>query len=465
MRLTRKSRDVNMTQGNIFKLLLWFTLPLMLGNFFQFFYNTVDSWVVGNYVSSQALGAVGSVAPIVNTVVSIFSGMAAGAGTVISQYFGASDDENLSSAVHTAILFTIAIGVASTLFGVIFTDRLLLLMKTPKEILPDATIYLRIYFAGILGLMLYNIEAGILRAVGDSTRPFWALVVSSIINVVLDLVFVKVFHMGVAGVAYATIIAQFVSSAYLLFVLVRSDTAYRIRFKGVTYKKYIFTSIIRIGMPAAIQMGVTSFSNVFVQSYVNKLGDAVVTGWVSFNKVDQLIILPVQSISLAMTTFAGQNIGVGRIDRTKKGLRVALAMTVTITLALLVPMMLFARPIVSLFTKDILVVGFGAYLLRLVTPFYVSICVNQVIAGTLRGVGITQVPMAIMLASFVGVRQLYLYLITLLGYGQDLTLVALSYPAGWIICSMAFLAYFKFFHWEEYAMRKRMSRLSTPETA
>ena len=265
MKLSVKTGAKDMTEGSILRLLLVFAFPLMVGNFFQLLYNTVDAYVVGNYVGKTALGAVGSTGSIVNMVVSIFTGMSGGAGAVISQYFGAKDDEKVRTSVHTAIILTVVIGIASTFVGVVYADDFLRMMKTPAEILPEAITYLRIYFAGIMGLMIYNIFAGILRAVGDSQSPFYALIVSSLVNVALDLLFVRVFDLGVAGVAYATLIAQVVSSVFLAVVLIRAKGPHRISFREVSYSKDILKMIIVIGLPTAIHMGITAFSNIFVQ--------------------------------------------------------------------------------------------------------------------------------------------------------------------------------------------------------
>ncbi len=447
-KLLKRKKDVNMTSGSIIKLIIAFAIPLMIGNFFQLLYNTVDAWVLGNYVSDKAFGAVSSLGAVINTVISIFLGMSVGASAVISQYFGASDDENVKTSVHTAVIITFALGIVCTLAGVLLTEQLLSLMKTPEEMIPDASLYLKIYFGGIMGLMFYNMLSAVLRAVGDSTSPFIALVISSVINLVLDLCFVLKFKMGVEGVAIATIIAQFFSALYLATVLIRAKGPYRICFKSVKYSKKIIGSIIRIGMPSALQMGITSFSNIFVQSYINYLGPDVVSGWGSYSKIDQFMLLPVQSISLASTTFVGQNLGAGKVERARKGIFTSIAMATVIVLVLLIPIEIFAEPITAIFNKKEAIVENGAYLLRIVSPFYVFICINNILAGALRGAGNTKAPTIMLLFSFVLFRQSYLALVMALGYGKNLTLVALSYPFGWIIATLLLVIYYKFAHWE-----------------
>ncbi len=444
-----------MTEGNIYRLIINFAIPLMIGNFFQLLYNTVDAWVVGNFVSGDAFGAVNALGPVINTVICVFLGMSVGSSAVISQYFGASDEKKVASSVHTAVVMTFVLGIISTLVGVFFTEPLLGLIRIPDDMLYDATLYLKIYFAGIIGLMFYNMFSSILRAVGDSTSPFVALVISSVINIVLDLYFVLGLKMGVDGVAIATIIAQFFSALYLGVILVKAKGAYRIIFKKVEYSWNMLWTIVKIGLPSAVQLGITSFSNIFVQSYVNILGDSIVSGWGSYSKIDQFMLLPIQSVSLASTTFVGQNIGAGKVDRAKKGILASIMMTSAIVLVLLVPIMLFAEPITMIFNKEADIVKYGSYLLRLVSPFYIFICVNNVIAGALRGAGNTKAPTVILLFSFVIFRQSYLALITFLGYGQNLTLVALSYPFGWIVATAILAVYYKFARWDKSSVTNK----------
>lgn len=444
-----KRHDVDMTSGNIISHLIKFAVPLLLGNIFQQLYNTVDSWVVGNYVSDQAFAAVGTVGPIINLLIGIFMGLSSGASVVISQYYGAKNETKVQNTVHTAILMTLILGIVFTVVGVLMTPLMLKLMKTPENVLPEATTYLTVYFSGILGLMLYNIGSGIMRAVGDSQRPFYFLVVSACTNIVLDLVFVIVFDMGVAGVAYATIIAQAISAILVLIVLTRATDYCRLNLKKLKIHWDALSKIFRIGIPAALQMAVTSFSNIFVQSYINFFGDNCMGGWTAYAKIDQFLLLPMQSISLAATTFVGQNLGVNQADRAKQGVRSAISISVVSTLILMVPVLIFAEPLVRFFNDNEEVVRYGSMLLRLISPFYVFCCVNQILSGALRGAGDSRTPMLIMLSSFVLFRQIYLYVMT--NYvNNTITIVALGYPAGWILCSLIAYIYFKKSHWEKH---------------
>ena len=433
--------DVDMTKGNITRHLVNFALPLLLGNLFQQLYNMVDTWVVGNYVSNEAFSAVGTVGPVINTLIGFFLGLSSGAGVVISQYYGAGREEKVQQAVHTALMLTLALGVVFTAAGIAMTPLMLQLMKTPAEVAPEQATYLRIYFAGVIGLLLYNMGSGILRAVGDSRRPFYFLVVSAVLNTVLDLLFVIKFHMGVEGVAYATIIAQAVSAVLTLWVLMGAEGGIRLELRALRFTWSVLRQIVAVGIPAALQMAITAFSNVFVQSYINYFGPDCMSGWTAYNKVDQLMILPVQSISMANTTFVGQNLGVGDTPRAKKGVRTSLWLSVAVTAVLLIPVLLFAPDLTAFFNSKAEVVSYGALLLRLLSPFYFFFCINQIFAGALRGAGNSQVPMWIMLGSFVVFRQIYLYIMANF-ISNEIIPIALSYPAGWFVCSVATLLYY-----------------------
>lgn len=433
--------DVDMTKGNITRHLVNFALPLLLGNLFQQLYNMVDTWVVGNYVSNEAFSAVGTVGPVINTLIGFFLGLSSGAGVVISQYYGAGREEKVRQAVHTALMLTLALGVVFTAAGIAMTPLMLQLMKTPAEVAPEQATYLRIYFAGVIGLLLYNMGSGILRAVGDSRRPFYFLVVSAVLNTVLDLLFVIKFHMGVEGVAYATIIAQAVSAVLTLWVLMGAEGGIRLELRALRFTWSVLRQIVAVGIPAALQMAITAFSNVFVQSYINYFGPDCMSGWTAYNKVDQLMILPVQSISMANTTFVGQNLGVGDTPRAKKGVRASLWLSVAVTAVLLIPVLLFAPNLTAFFNSKAEVVSYGALLLRLLSPFYFFFCINQIFAGALRGAGNSQVPMWIMLGSFVVFRQIYLYIMANF-ISNEIIPIALSYPAGWFVCSVATLLYY-----------------------
>ena len=436
----KSKKDVDMTQGNITRHIISFALPLLIGNVFQQLYNTVDTWVVGNFVSNEAFSAVGTVGPIINMLIGFFMGLSSGAGVVISQYYGARRYEEVQKTVHTAIVMTLVIGVVFTGVGIAMIPYMLQLMKTPTEVIPESTAYLTIYFSGILGLMLYNIGAGILRAVGDSKRPFYFLVVCAVMNTILDLVFVLYFNMGVEGVALATILSQSVSALLIMITLMRSDSCIKLQIRSLKIHWSMLGKIFRVGIPAALQMAITSFSNIFVQSYINYFGADAMSGWTAYSKVDQLLFLPMQSIALASTTFVGQNLGRNQVDRAREGVRKALTIALASTAVMMVPVLAFSGPIVSFFNSKEEVIRYGTVLLRWLSPFYLLCCFNQIYSGALRGAGNSRAPMIIMLGSFVAFRQVYLFAMSRIW--NEIIPIAMGYPAGWLLCSSITAVYF-----------------------
>ena len=441
------TRSMDMTEGPIAKQLISFALPMLIGLIFQQLYNTVDTIVVGNFVSAQALAAVGTTGPLINTLLGFFNGFSAGATVVIARAFGARSPKDVQNAVHTTIAMTLILAVVITAAGLCLTPILLRLMRAPEDMVPEATTYLRIYFMGVAGLMLYNMGAGILRAVGDSRRPLYFLIFSAIVNTAGDLLLVLVFDMGVAGVALATIIAQGLSALLILFVLMRDEGMYRLypkhlRIDGPTLKK-----IIAIGLPTAIQSAITSFSNVFVQSYINVFGSSCAAGWSMYGKLDQFALLPMQSISMANATFVGQNLGALNIDRAKRGIRTALLMGMCCTAVLMAPLMIFAEPLLSLFNRQPDVLYYGKLFVMWISPFYLFACINDILGGALRAAGESLASMICMLSCFVVIRQIYLYVMSHMTTSAVLT--GLGYPLGWVLCSIALILCYNLIPWEE----------------
>ena len=432
-------RDADMTQGSIWRQLVGFSVPMAIGLLFQQLYNTVDTIVVGQFVSTQALAAVGSTSSIINMLVGLSAGLSTGASVIISQCYGAHDHRSLHDAVHTTIRPPLSCRCAR--FGVMIVEPMLAMMSTPDDVMNEARTYLTIYFAGISGLFVYNMGSGILRAVGDSKRPLYFLLFSAVINTIFDLVFVIVFHMGVEGVAYATILAQFFSALLVLFVLTHDHAPYGIRWRDLRLSHGMLRRILAIGLPSGVQQAITSFSNVFVQSYINFFGSACMAGWSSYNKLDVFVLIPMQSVALALTTFVGQNYGAGRMDRARKGVWQALWMTLSVTAVLCVAIVLGARPLNRLFTADEEVISYGVRFISIISPFYLACCFNQIYAGALRGAGDAKTPMYIMLFSFVLFRQAYLFINRQLG--NSFLGVTLAYPMGWIVCSVLMVLFYR----------------------
>lgn len=436
-----KTTAKDLTSGNIAKQIIMFSLPLMLGNIFQMLYNTVDSIVVGNFVGTQALAAVGSTTMIVNLFVFFFNGFSVGAGVIIGRFFGSKNMERLHDAVETVMTSTFILCVIFTALSIALVRPMLHMMSTPDDVFASAVTYLRIYFAGISGLMIYNIGSGILRAVGDTTRPLYFLILTSIVNIVLDLAFVLIFHLGIAGVALATIIAQFISAALVLILLIRTDDVYKFTLRDMKIDTEILGRVFGVGLPTAIQSVITSFSNVFVQSYINYFGSAVMAGWSCYNKIDMFIMLPMSSMAMAATTFVSQNIGAGKFKRAHQGTITANVLTLLVTGGIAAVIFIFASPSVSLFTNDPEVVSWGAIFLRTNVFFMLTNCINQVLAAALRGRGDSRGPMILMLTGFVAIRQTYLFIMTRFISNTPVT-VGFGYPVGWMVTCLLMVTYY-----------------------
>ena len=440
-----------MTEGSIARQVILFALPLMLGNVFQMLYNTVDSIVVGNFVGTQALAAVGSTTMIVNMMVFFFNGFSTGAGVVIANFFGARNLKALHKAIETTMAATFVLSILFTLAGVAAVRPMLRFMATPEDVFGEATTYLQIYIGGISGLLIYNMGSGILRAVGDTMRPLYFLVLTSVLNILLDLLFVLGFHSGIEGVAWATVLSQFISALLILALLTRSNDIYRLTWRDLSIDRAILGRIFAIGLPAGIQSVITAFSNVFVQSYINFFGSSCMAGWSCYNKLDQFVMLPMQSMSMAATTFVSQNIGAGREERANRGTVITVSMAVGVTAVIVALLCLFAAPAVGLFSPDESVIAYGVLFIRANCFFLLFNCVNHVLAGALRGRGDSRGPMIIMLLSFVGIRQIYLFAVTRFVANTPL-LVGFGYPVGWTTCCIIEVTYF-FLRWRRPARR------------
>ena len=438
----RRATDVDMTEGSIARHLISFAIPLLIGNLFQMLYNMVDTWVVGRFVSDAAFSAVGTLGSVTNLMIGFFLGLSSGAGVVISRFFGAKQYDRVKDTVNTSLIMTAVLSVAFTVLGLILIPLFLKILDMPSDVRDEAFTYLSIWFSGITGLMVYNIGSSIMRAVGDSRRPFIYLVISAVTNTVLDLLFVVVFRWGVAGVAIATIVAQGLSATLTIISLMRNESCVRISFKGIKFHKPIMREILMIGLPAGLQMTITSFSNIFVQSYINFFGKEVMGGWTAYNKIDMIILWPRQSRALASTTVGGQNIGKNQVTRAEKGANTALFMSLGATAVLIVPVMIFAGPCVSVFNTNPEIIKYGTLIIRWLTPFYLFWCVNQIYSGALRGVGKSTAPMIIMLTSFVLFRQTYLFIVA--NYiSNTIQFIAMGFPAGWVLSAVITIIYYK----------------------
>lgn len=426
----QETKGMLMTEGVIWKQILAFSLPLLVGNLFQQLYNTVDSIVVGNYVSSQALAAVGTSNSLINLIIGMFLGISVGAGVIISQYYGAKNHRKLSWAVHTCIALSIIGGLGMIVLGVWLSPIILVWMNTPADVLADSTTYLRIYFCGSLFNIVYNMGSGILRAVGDSKRPLYYLIASSLTNVVLDLLFVLVFHWDVAGVAIATIISQGVSAVLVMWNLMRTKEPYRVEIKNIRIDKRMMKRVLMVGIPSGIQQSIISLSNVIVQSNINVYGSAAMAGFGSYSKVEGFIMLPLQTTCMSATTFTGQNIGAKKYDRVKKGIIQGMIMSAIYTVAVSLVLYFFGGEVLKIFSSEPDVIRFGQEAIGIIVPFYLTMTVHQIIMGTLRGAGKTFVTMLIGVGNMCILRMIYIN--CLVPFFPSFHAVVLCYPITWI---------------------------------
>lgn len=388
-----------MTQGNIWKLLITFSIPLIIGNLLQQMYNTADSIIVGNFVGSNGLAAVGSGTALINLIIAFAQGASVGAGVVVSQYIGADKKDKIKISVHTSICISIILGLILSLLGIFASPSLLIMMKTPKVVLKSSILYLQIYCGGLIFNVIYNMATGILNAAGNSKKPLVYLAIASFTNIILDLLFIKIFKLGVMGAAIATDISQAISCILAIGYLLKVKSDYKLYIKDLKINKETAVKIIKIGLPTAIQNMVISFSNVLVQSSVNAYGATAMAGYAAYLKIDGFNILPVLSISMAVTTFTGQNVGANRLDRVKKGMYSSLIMVLVYTVFIGAVLLIFSHQVLGLFTHSAQVIMYGQLAMKYFCPYYFLLGILNVLAGTVRGAGKGIPPMIILLFS------------------------------------------------------------------
>lgn len=434
-------KENQITHGVIWKQLLLYFFPLLFGSFFQQLYNTVDAVIVGRFVGKEALAAVGgSSAVLVNYFVGFFGGLAGGASVVISQFYGAQQERNVRDAVHTSLAISVAGGILFTLIGLIGAPAAVRAMGTPAATVADSVLYLRIFFAGMVPNLVYNMGAGILRAVGDSKRPLYVLIVSCICNIVLDLLFVVGLHMGVAGVAIATILCQTISAFLVLRILMRSTDSFRFIPKQLKFTRNMLGRIIAMGLPTAIQSTMYSFSNIIIQAAINGFDTDAVSAWAAIGKVDAIYWMLINSFGIAITTFVGQNYGAGSIARVRSSIRqsvlITSVMTVVVSLFLYFP----GTRLLYLFTNDADVVRIGTYMMRHLVSFYITYFAIEVFSGALRGMGNSFMPMIITIGGVCVLR--IVWLAVMLPGHHTLATVMASYPTSWVTSSLLLAGYY-----------------------
>lgn len=433
-------KGTKLLNGSIWKGIVAFAIPLFLGNLFQQLYNTVDSLIVGNFLGSDALAAVSSSGSLIFLLVGFFNGIAVGAGVVISKYFGAKDEDGLRKAVHTDVAFGLAAGLVLTVVGMFLAPQILVLMGTPASVLPNSILYFRTYFAGSLAFVMYNIVMGILQAVGDSRHPLYYLIFSSVVNVLLDLLFVGVFRFGVGSAALATAISQ-AASAILCFIrLMRTSEVYQVRIREIRFHSMQLKQIISIGLPSGLQNSIISLANIVVQTNINAFGVMAVAGCGVYSKIEGFAFLPITCFAMSLTTFIGQNLGARQYDRAKKG--AAFGIICSVVLAELVGVLVyFLIPYFAAgFDSNPKVVTFASSQAHVEAFFYCFLAFSHCIAGIMRGAGKSTVPMFVMLFSWCIIRITYITITV--HYIPKIQVIFWAYPLTWSISSVIFLIYF-----------------------
>lgn len=434
-----------MTEGPIWKKIIFFAMPMFLGNLFQQLYNTADSLIVGNFLGSNALAAVSSSGNLIFLMVGFFNGIAMGAGVVIARFFGARDIENMQKAIHTTIAFGLVASIILTIVGMILAPQILILMDTPANVLPESITYFRIYFAGSIGLVMYNIFVGILQAIGDSKHPLNYLIISSVINIILDIVLITFFHMGVGAAAFATIISQFISATLCLIRLLRSKEEYRVSLKKIGFDKGMLKMIIRYGLPSGLQNSIIAIANVVVQSNINAFGEMAMAGCGAYSKIEGFAFLPITSFTMALTTFVGQNLGARQYERARKGAKFGMLCSMGIAEFIGIVMFISAPILIAAFNNDPEVVNFGTDRARTSALFFFLLAYSHCISAILRGAGKSMVPMVVMLIFWCVVR--VTFLIVLAPIVNSIDIVYWVYPLTWSLSSIAFFIYYKKADW------------------
>lgn len=444
--LVQNNRGI--VEGVIWKQLLIYFFPILLGTFFQQLYNTVDAVVVGNYLGKEALAAVGgATGTIINLLVGFFVGLSSGATVVISQYFGGGDEEGVSRAVHTSIALSLAGGIFLTFVGIFGARWALEMMGTTADVIGGATDYMRIYFAGVIMNLLYNMSSGILRAIGDSRRPMIYLIICCLVNIVLDILFVGFIHMGVAGAAIATISSQAVSAILTMRALMRTEECYKFVIKKLRVDFPLLGRILRIGFPAGIQSMMYSISNLLIQANINALGTDTMAAWTAFGKVDSIIWMVMGAFSVSVTTFVGQNWGAGKVDRVKTSIRTGMVVELLSTLIMSGVILLTGQHLIRLFTQDEGVIAISLMIMHCNVPLYVSFVPIDLLSGGMRGMGNSLAPMLIICFGVCIFRVVWLF--TAVPLNNNIITIVLSYPISWILTSIVMIIYY--LHWSKKA--------------
>lgn len=448
------------TEGSIWRPLMNFFFPIWLGTFFQQFYNTADAMIVGNFLGTGALAAVGATSVIINLLVGFFTGLSSGASVVISQHFGAGDRREVSHGVHTAMVLAAFGGLAITVIGIALSSASLRLMNTPTDVLGDSTLYMRVYYLGMIPLMIYNMGTSALRAIGDSRRPVYFLIASAISNILLDLLFVAVIPLGVAGAALATVLSEVIAAVLVLLCLIHAHgQPWQLHLDQLRVDRRQLREILRLGLPAGLQSVLYTVSNMVIQASINSFGTNTVAAWTVYGKIDFLYWMTVNAMGLSITTFSGQNFGARRYDRMKRGALVALGITALLTVIISSGMLLLANPLLRLFTSDADVTKIILQMMHFLVPTYITYICVEIFSGTIRGAGDAVIPTVLTCFGVCILRVLWIFIAVPRSPG--LITVVWSYPITWSLTSILFLIYY--FHGGWLRRRRRIQEMLTAE--
>lgn len=429
------------TEGVIWKQLLIFFFPIVFGTFFQQLYNTIDTIIVGHFIGKSALASVGgSSTQIVNLVVGFFTGLSSGASVIIAQFYGARDERSVQESLHTAYAFSVLGSAAISIPGILLSPYLLKWMNTPAELIPDSALYLRIYFAGILFVFIFNVGSSILRAIGDSKHPLYYLIICCVLNIILDILCVVQLDMGVVGAAVATFFSQAVSAVLVTRKLMVSGGILKLSLRKLRFHANVLRSQLRIGMPAGFQSIMYSLSNVIIQSALNNFGTDTVAAWSVYGKLDAVFWMISGAIGISITTFVGQNYGARKYDRVKKSVRVCLGIDTLISGVLVIFFLVLRAPLFKIFTNDADVIRIGCEMMALITPCYMFFIFIEVLSGALRGIGDVLLPTLITLGGVCLFR--ILWLVGVLRIRPTVDAIILSYPITWLTTSILFILYY-----------------------
>ena len=455
MRLLRHTAPVEngITEGVIWKQLLFFFFPILLGTFFQQLYNTADAIIVGKFVGKEALAAVGgSTGTLINLFVNLFVGVSSGTTVTIAQHFGGHNYDDVRRTVHTSILMAVVGGLCMTVLGLLVSRPLLTAMGTPADIMDHALTYLRVYFFGIVAAFLYNIGSGILRAVGDTQRPLYFLMAACLTNIFLDLILVVVFRLGVLGVALATLSSQILAAGLVIFTLMHSNQVYRLFPEELKFTPHVLRSVLKVGIPAGLQSNMYTISNMIIQSAINTFGTNTIAAWTAFGKIDGFFWMILSAYGISVTTFVGQNFGAQKYDRIRQSVRICLGLTLGTAVFCSFFLYFFCEPIFKIFTDDLLVMTEGMQMLRFLVPFYATYICIEVLSGAIRGVGDSLVPMIMTGCGVCLLRIVWVF--AALPLRHEMTTVMFSYPLTWSITSLLFVIYYLRGGW----LRRRIAK-------